>query len=278
MKLRLWTVCALLPVLGACTAGRWEQPPARGQADEPLARSMERSARGNPPFYEVFGVRYAVLASAAGYSETGVASWYGKKFHGRQTSSGERYDMYRMTAAHKSLPLPTHVRVTNLNNGKSVIVRVNDRGPFVKNRLIDLSYAAANQLDIIGAGTALVRVDAMDTGYTGPISTVAAIPPAAAAPAKPVATPAPPAAPALYMQVGAFGEARNAENLAAQLQDSGIQGVSVATSAEGNAELYRVRIGPLATVSEYDEIQARMTQLQITDTHLVIADSSATIN
>ena len=96
-----------------------------------------------------------------GYREIGIASWYGKKFHGRSTSSGERYDMYAMSAAHTSLPLPTIVRVTNLSNGKSVIVRVNDRGPFVKNRLIDMSYAAAIELDMTGAGTALVEVEAL---------------------------------------------------------------------------------------------------------------------
>lgn len=270
MTLRLLLLCVLLPLLGACTAGRWEQPPPRTAA-EPLERSMERSDRGNPPFYEVFGVRYSVLASSKNYTETGVASWYGKKFHGRPTSSGERYDMYQMTAAHKHLPLPTNARVTNLSNGKSVVVRINDRGPFVKNRLIDLSYAAAEQLDMIGDGTAMVRVETIDTAYTGPLSTITATAPQAG-PAQKAAA-APPAN-RLYMQVGAFGEAANARNLAAQLQDSGIRDVSVAASAD-LPQIYRVRIGPVASVSEYDKIQAQVARLQITDTHLVVDTTAA---
>jgi rare lipoprotein A len=267
---RLWLLALLLPLLGACTAGRWETPPPGAPAPPP-ERDMTRSTRGNPPFYEVFGVRYNVLTSAANYSETGVASWYGKKFHGRPTSSGERYDMYQMTAAHKHLPLPTNARVTNLSNGKSVIVRINDRGPFVKNRLIDLSYAAAEQLDMIGDGTAMVRVEAIDTGYTGPISTLTATPPQAGR--APTAATAPPAN-RLFMQVGAFGEAANARNLAAQLTDSGIRDVSVAASAE-LPRIYRVRIGPVASVSEYDSIQAQVARLQITDTHLVVETTAA---
>ena len=107
-------------------------------------------------------MRYTVMNSSTGYRERGVASWYGKKFHGRSTSSGERYDMYAMTAAHKTLPLPTNVRVTNLDNGRSITVRVNDRGPFVKNRLIDLSYAAAKELDVVANGTGMVEVVALN--------------------------------------------------------------------------------------------------------------------
>jgi len=120
-----------------------------------------RSARGNPREYEVFGVRYRVLDSAEGYDETGVASWYGSEFHGRSTSSGEPYDMNAMTAAHRTLPLPTYVEVTNLENGRVAVVRVNDRGPFHGERLIDLSYAAALELGIVASGTARVRVRAL---------------------------------------------------------------------------------------------------------------------
>jgi rare lipoprotein A (peptidoglycan hydrolase) len=119
-------------------------------------------AAGNPRFYDELGKRYHVLASRNGYRERGVASWYGRPFHGRPTSSGERYDMNEMTAAHTTLPLPTWVEVTNLNNGKRVIVKVNDRGPFVEKRLIDLSHAAANALDIVRTGTARVEVRALD--------------------------------------------------------------------------------------------------------------------
>ena len=108
-----------------------------------VPRPEPRSKYGNGPVYEVLGKRYTVMPSAHGYRERGVASWYGKKFHGNLTSSRETYDMYAMTAAHKTLPLPTYVRVRNLRNDKSIVVRVNDRGPFVHNRIIDLSYSAA---------------------------------------------------------------------------------------------------------------------------------------
>ena len=134
-------------------------------APKKSARSVTTSARaegGNPRFYDEFGKRYHVLASSNGYRERGVASWYGHPFHGRPTSSGERYDMDEMTAAHTTLPLPTWVEVTNLDNGKRVIVKVNDRGPFVDKRLIDLSRAAASALDIVRAGTARVEVRALD--------------------------------------------------------------------------------------------------------------------
>ncbi len=123
---------------------------------EPLSRS------GNQSSYQVRGKRYQVLSSSEGYSQTGRASFYGRKFQGYDTANGEQYDMYTMSAAHRSLPLPTFARVTNLDNDRSVIVRVNDRGPFHDNRLIDLSYAAASRLDMLGAGTARVRVTAIN--------------------------------------------------------------------------------------------------------------------
>ena len=126
-----------------------------------VPRPEARSKYGNGPTYEVFGKRYTVMPSSAGYQERGVASWYGKKFHGNLTSNRETYDMYRMTAAHKTLPLPTYVRVRNLRNNKSIVVRVNDRGPFVNNRIIDLSYSAAMKLDMIKDGTSLVEVTAI---------------------------------------------------------------------------------------------------------------------
>ena len=111
----------------------------------------------------MLGQRYYVQASSVGYRETGVASWYGPKFHGRSTSNGETYDMYAMTAAHKTLPLPTYAEVTNLNNGRSIIVKINDRGPFHENRIIDLSYTAAIKLDIVKKGTGLVEVKAISS-------------------------------------------------------------------------------------------------------------------
>ncbi len=129
-----------------------------------VPRQEFKTRRGNPERYEVFGRTYSVLESSRGYVEQGVASWYGKDFHDSLTSSGERYDMYGMSAAHRSLPLPTYVRVTSLENGRSVVVRVNDRGPFVdtQQRIIDLSYTAALKLGVVGPGTMRVEVLALE--------------------------------------------------------------------------------------------------------------------
>jgi len=160
MRLRLLSICLCASVLVGCSiAGRRPQPaapevvlPAPSTVEstpDAIPRREPHSAHGNPPFYDVLGKRYVVLATADGYLERGVASWYGPTFHGVNTSSGEKYDMFGMTAAHKTLPLPTYARVTNLRNGRSVVVRINDRGPFVANRLIDLSYSAASKLDMI---------------------------------------------------------------------------------------------------------------------------------
>ena len=121
-----------------------------------------KSRYGNPETYEINGVTYRVLETSEGYREQGVASWYGDFFHGRRTSSGDVYDMYQMTAAHTTLPLPTYVKVTNIENGRTVVLRVNDRGPFVNGRIIDLSYVAARKLGMVQKGTAHVEVEALD--------------------------------------------------------------------------------------------------------------------
>ncbi len=127
-----------------------------------VPRAELKSRSGNPESYVIDGVTYRVLDTSDGYREEGIASWYGGYFHGRRTSSGDVYDMYGMTAAHKSLPLPTYVRVTHLANGRSVVLRVNDRGPFVEDRIIDVSFAAATKLGMATAGTARVEVVALD--------------------------------------------------------------------------------------------------------------------
>jgi len=151
------------PVPGAGGSSTVDSGPDRIPAGvlsqpDPIPRDEPLSASGNSLSYVVFGKRYHRLDTARDFDEVGVASWYGRKFHGRLTASGEPYDMFGMTAAHKSIPLPTYARVTNLANSRSVIVRINDRGPFVDDRLIDLSYAAAAKLDMLGTGTAKVRV------------------------------------------------------------------------------------------------------------------------
>lgn len=156
----------VLALLTGCSGVVRDSGPSRpmdfSHVPDAVPRVETRTSRGNPDSYVVFNRRYTVLKESDGFVERGIASWYGKKFHGRLTANGERYDMYGMTAAHKHLPLPTYVSVTNILNQKSVIVRVNDRGPFHEDRIIDLSYAAASKLGLIGHGTAVVEVAAID--------------------------------------------------------------------------------------------------------------------
>src|SRR5210317_373680 len=201
-----------------------------------VPRPEPRSKYGNGPVYEVLGKRYTVMPSADGYRERGVASWYGNKFHGNLTSNREIYDMYAMTAAHKTLPLPTYVNVRNLRNNKSVVVRVNDRGPFVHNRIIDLSYAAALKLDMIRDGTSLVEITAIDFREPGRDRPVRRSQPAVPAP-----MPAPepePAVSRLYAQVGAFGDRGNAERRLQTLVDAGIRGGFIHEESAASGMLY----------------------------------------
>lgn len=243
---------------------------------EPVPRAEPMSASGNSLSYVVFGKRYYRLPTAAGYVAEGTASWYGRKFNGRPTASGETYDMYALTAAHRSLPLPSYARVTNLDNGKSVIVKVNDRGPFVGQRLIDLSYAAAARLDMLEAGTAPVRVTVLDgeARPADPVTTIAGAP-AASSEAQPrteaalasavtqqptvaaapvtrsqplpaVTTPVPIMAPEwagpAFLQVGAFGSFAAADRLSATLQAALAAKVFIVRFPQD--ALYRVRLGP----------------------------------
>ncbi len=234
-------------------------PSSAGLPDDAIPRQEPKSRYGNGPYYQVYGETYKVLDSSYNYQERGVASWYGKKFHGRKTSNQEDYDMYAMTAAHKSLPLPTYVRVRNLSNNKSVVVRVNDRGPFVDNRLIDLSYSAALKLDMIQSGTSLVEVTAIS--YDQPTSKK---PPAA-----PIVVREEASQGNIFVQVGAFGEAANARRRIALVRDSGLGPAFVHEDKNSSPRLYRVRIGPIADVLEYDSIVAQLQRLGITETHLV---------
>jgi rare lipoprotein A len=223
-----------------------------------VPRSEPRSSRGNPVSYEVFGKRYFIAATAQGYKERGVASWYGPDFHSRPTSSGEPYDMYAMTAAHKTLPIPAYARVTNLGNGRSVVVRINDRGPFVANRIIDLSYTAAHKLGMTQAGTAFVEVEVITPGS---LAETARGVTDAAAPAISIA------APGLYLQAGAFGVASNAAQLAERLRAAGIDKV-VVRDPDATAALYRVRVGPIPDVASFDILAAQIARLGL-DTRLV---------
>jgi len=248
-----------------------------------VPRPEPKSRYGNPAFYEVFGKRYYVLASSADYVERGVASWYGPGFHKERTSTGESYDMYGMTAAHKTLPLPAYVRVTNLQNGRSVVVRVNDRGPFVGNRLIDLSYSAASRLDMLRNGTAMVEVRAVDPAdgglAPGPAPVTAGVAtaavPAAVAAAVPAAVAAtvPAAAPVgapLFVQAGAFSDSANAERLAARLRGGGYGRIFVRDDLIAGRRMFRVRIGPVPDVPEFDRIVLALEQAGVHDAHLAM--------
>lgn len=217
---------------------------------EPVPVVEPLSRYGNKSPYTVNGQTYRVLPSAAGYDERGIASYYGTKFNGYKTSDFETYDMYKFSAASKVLPLPSFARVTNLENGKSVIVRINDRGPFMPNRIIDLSLAAAVRIGIWPKGTGLVEVQGID-------------------PAHPTAEPAPVTAvtartgrqPQLYVQVGAFADPANAERLAARLRSLNLGAVRVIAAAVDGRTLQRVQIGPLPDVDTVDRTTARLDAL-----------------
>jgi rare lipoprotein A len=232
------SVVAAFLLLAACAAPPRRPPPAPPpQPADAVPRAEPRAKSGNPPFYDVGGRRYVVLASAAGYVEQGVASWYGPDFHGGRTATGETYDMTAMTGAHPTLPLPAWVRVTNLQNGRSVVIRLNDRGPFSKNRIIDLSRKAAEELDMIRSGTALVEVRSLAAGDTPP---------------------APPAVNRFFAQAGAFAEEVNASRLAERLRSAGIEGVDVTEIRAEGRRLFRVRAGPVASVGEFDRLIERL--------------------
>jgi len=287
----IW-LAPLLALLSACgtlsrSGGYYEDdgpetsPPADvANVPDAVPKTEPRSVTGNKS-YVVYGVTYSPLTDSRDYRERGIASWYGKKFHSKRTSSGEPYDMYAMTAAHKTLPLPSYARVRNLQNGRSVVVRVNDRGPFLHNRLIDLSYAAAARLGILGTGTGVVEVEAVSPEEPGtqvaqvktyPLQVIA---PAAAAEELPKSQAAA-ASPKLYLQVGAFTQWDNAANLRNRLEREALRPISIQSSqaANGNGpdatRVYRVRVGPLTNVEEGDRLTQRAAQLGVPDARIVV--------
>lgn len=222
-----------------------------------------RSRYGNPPHYEVFNRRYFTLDDSAGYVEQGIASWYGTKFHGRRTSSGEPYDMFQMTAAHKTLPLPTYAEVTNLENGRKVIVKINDRGPFVGDRLIDLSYAAAVRLGIKQHGTGRVEIRAID-----PVAWHQARQPAGSP--QLAGNAAANGGNGLYLQIGAFSQPENAHRLRTRL--NGVvpdDGIHVIRTQGTNLPVYRVRIGPLSDQAEADRMNRQLLALGLEGARIV---------
>ncbi len=219
-----------------------------------VPRKEPRASYGNHSPYEVFGKKYRVMDSAKGYKERGIASWYGTKFHGRRTSSGEPYDMHLATAAHKTLPLPTYAEVTNLDNGRKVIVKINDRGPFKHNRLIDMSYGGAIRLDMIGKGTANVEVRVIDTSKMPP-PTASELRVASATGGDEI----------VFLQMGAYGKKNSAEELVNRLESLELKPTSI---NRGNS-MYRVWLGPYSTAREVDAVIQRAIELGFERPHRV---------
>jgi rare lipoprotein A len=197
-----------------------------------------KSPYGNPPQYEQDGVVYKVLDSAKNFHQQGIASWYGTKFHGERTSSGETYDMYKMTAAHKTLPLPTYARVTNLANNKSVTVKINDRGPFKEGRIIDLSYAAAVKLGYHKQGTTRVKIETIVPAGTH----------------QKVAAGAIPNDKQVFVQVGAFSQRQKAQRLVKAIQSEVPWPVKISSVRVSNKRLFRVRIGPVSSIEQANKL------------------------
>ncbi|MGI1669418.1 MAG: septal ring lytic transglycosylase RlpA family protein [Neptuniibacter sp.] len=270
MYSRLFTLIVIISIAGCSSnSGRYQmrhdkapdRPVDVSHVKDAVPRVEPKSRGGNKSPYTVLGKRYHVMPSAQGYAETGTASWYGKKFHGHKTSNGEIYDMYKMSAAHKSLPIPTYLRVTNVANNKQVIVRVNDRGPFHGNRLIDLSYAAASKLDMLKKGTARVRLEAIDPRAWQRSSNVVA-----------VSTPPPEQNVAgRYLQVGAYSTRTSALQVESRLRNAFNQLAVITRNAvlSDGKTVYRVQLGPLQSTSSLSELINRVEQLGYSNPRLV---------
>ena len=274
-------------------------PPSNLDQIPDAVPKIEPYASGANRPYVVFGQRYVPDTSGQPYKKRGIASWYGKKFHGNSTSIGETYDMYAMTAAHTTLPLPSYARVTSMVNGKTVVVRVNDRGPFHSDRIMDLSYAAAHKLGIVGPGSGQVVVEAIPpdeirrlasqgapAAAPEPESATGSMPvppPIAAAPApltaQPLTAPAPGSAPVrqapaaglgnVYLQVGAFSQPANAQSLVSRINTQlGTAGAPPALMEQSN-NLYRVKIGP------YPDRQSALDAVQLVSERIGILPSIA---
>lgn len=262
-----------------------------------VPKEEPRSKYGNPKTYEVNGKSYHTMGNSRGFIQRGVASWYGTKFHGRLTSSRETYNIYEMTAAHKSLPLPTYVEVTNLDNGKSIVVRVNDRGPFHDDRIIDLSYVAALKLDIVKSGTGRVEVRAIDPKNplahrqrptpkvsstdsgsvrfdrsrseglnTGVAQAIPLEEPSQFVPTPIDSMPTDTgetkleSAQPFFLQVGAFSSFVNADNLRNRIVPVTENDVVISKTTKNQQSIYRVRIGPIGSEQDAVQLALKLTE------------------
>ena len=304
-------ICLIATLISLSACGGIERRDGPGRvakaAKVPAAvpRKEPLSKYGNPTSYVVFGKRYYTLKTASGFNERGIASWYGKKFHGRKTSSGEVYDMYKMTAAHKHLPLPTYVKVKNLENGKTITVRVNDRGPFHDNRIIDLSYAAATKLGILGKGTASVEIWAVDGGepryaqkqapqpalptkrdlqsistpeelVTSVVETAGTLARDEASLEQLIVDEISKAAVEksvrvtddMYLQIGAYKELQNAR-IALERITRHMPSARIQEANAAGATVYRVQVGPISDIQQADHYVQRLLTLGFSDHHLI---------
>lgn len=278
--------CCLLSLLlvscsstGSRYAMRHDSAPNTALNPQRIANAVPRvepiSQYGNPDSYVVNGKRYHVMETANGFSQRGIASWYGRKFHGHRTSSGEAYDMFAMTAAHKSLPIPCYVKVTNLQNQRQVIVRVNDRGPFHDNRIIDLSYAAATKLGIAAHGTGQVEIEAINprTYQQARLKqrpyALQALERTHSAEKSNDTNDKKAVDSKMYLQLGAFVSRVNAEQLQQRASQIHLS-ASIAAEQQADQPIYRVRIGPLASTEEADQLVNQLKQQGFQAAQIVI--------
>jgi rare lipoprotein A len=256
--------------------GPGAKPPANLDSIPDATPRAEPINRGTSRPYVVMGRSYSPMTSHQPYQARGIATWYGRRYHGKPTASGEPYDMYAMTAAHTTLPIPSYARVTNLKNGRSVVVRINDRGPFVDGRIIDLSYTAAHRIGVLGGGSAMVEVVAILPGsYGAPLAAPAQPAPVAPLPESPppvaARDPGPPAPQATqpipvaaeagghYLQLGAFGSRENAENFLTRMKAQ-MDGLADNLHVYSRDGLYRVHAGPYASQPEARQAAERINQ------------------
>ncbi len=265
------SITVLLLNINACNMSDSQDGPPRYPVDlshvkEPIPKVEPKSKYGNPEAYSVFGKKYKTMKASDDFSETGKASWYGTKFHGKRTSSGEKYDMFELTGAHKSLPLPTYARVTNVDNNKSIIVKINDRGPFHDDRILDLSYAAAAKLGVLGKGTANVKLTTINPkqehkenkgenhnkkGNTGK---------------KMLAQNKSPSNDLVRVQIGAFTQKQHAEKLIKNVAKVIDQPIKISANDHSSSKkantLFKVHIGPIPS-EKLNQVKEKLADINI---------------
>jgi len=261
----------LLVLLQLLSCGVKDGPPSdygRNWKDiqDAVPKDEAPSRYGNPGSYEVFGERYHVMASNKNFSQKGIASWYGTKFHGQRTSSGETYNMYAMTAAHKTLKIPAYVEVTNTANGRKAIVKVNDRGPFHDGRIIDLSYAAATKLGVAATGTAPVTIRIVTPGDRAVNSSNVDVEQKAASSINPAYTFD---GGRVYVQIAAYNTEEKALKMLDKLRNKNFSSVRIHVEKKQGAMLYRVRIGPVPTTYVAEKLLTQLKEINYGDAKIV---------